>query len=263
MDGSRKYIIANWKMNGTLEDWVSWAQNACVVALSVDGVSVVLAVPSIAMPIVSETVKNAPTDNVFVAAQDVHSLANGAHTGCVSIPMVQYFGATYTLIAHSERRDEFSESPELISAKVSASLSAGLKTVLCFGEQGAERGAGIHLQTVTKQLDEAVEALDSADTSLLGSLLLAYEPVWAISTSKGSLGRQPEKDELIEIFDAIRLWSVNKFGEEIGAKIPLLYGGSVKSSTIKDALSVKEITGVLVGGASLNNEEFAKLITNA
>lgn len=255
-----KFIIANWKMHGVQSDWLNWAENAVKTAKGLSGIQVVLSAPALGLSAVVDAV--AGSDTVFAGAQNIHEDFEGAHTGCTTAEMGKEAGAVYTLVGHSERRDEFSEKGAQINAKVKAAHRAGLLPVLCFGEMGTERAAGDHLKTIERQLTNGLNGLTEMDVSG-GKLLLAYEPVWAISTSAGSLGRQPELAELEEVYTYIRAFVVNKFGESIGSAMPLLYGGSVKSTSVIEALSVKNITGVLVGGASLDNTEFSALITNA
>ena len=181
--------------------------------------------------------------------QDVHRNDRGAHTGCISAPMLKDAGAELTIVGHSERREEQNESDADVRAKAEAALSAGLSVILCIGESDAVREAGEAIATVTAQLDaslpeRAVQAI-------------AYEPIWAIGT-----GKVPSLGDIGEMHAALRERLVAAYGEA-GQDIRILYGGSVKASNATEIFSVADVDGALVGGASLKAADFIPIIDAA
>jgi triosephosphate isomerase len=187
-------------------------------------------------------------DKLSIGVQNVHEADKGAYTGEISVEMALDCGAEYSLIGHSERRHVFGESEERIAAKVNACCSRGLRTVLCVGETLEERDRGVTWETVERQLKSGL----SGDKIQSDSILVAYEPVWAIGT-----GRSASPEDAQEVCGAIRKWLSGRFA---GATVPILYGGSVKPDNSESLFSMTDIDGGLVGGASLDPGSFLYMV---
>ncbi|AWN51930.1 triose-phosphate isomerase [Methylobacterium sp. 17Sr1-1] len=239
----RPLVAGNWKMNGL--------QASLKVAESVrDGldaglaqrIDVLVCPPATLVGAMAATLKGSP---VKVGGQDVHAEASGAYTGDVSAEMLADLGATYTIVGHSERRAYHHESDADIRAKALAARRAGLVAIICVGETREEREAGRTLEIVRGQLAGSLpDGATAADT------VIAYEPVWAIGT-----GLTPTVDDVAEVHALIRQELESRLGGE-GAKVRILYGGSVKPSNAAELMGVPHVDGALVGGASLKAEDF-------
>ena len=245
--------VANWKMHGNRQEWQGLARQISEASASIQ-TQIVLAVPAPAFFDVSECVKN--DSNVSLAAQDIHPKDEGAHTGNISASMLQSFSGTYTLVGHSERRLEHAEKGILLNKKMKQALAHHIHPIFCFGESLEDRKSNKTIERLDEQLQEGLNGIviSSAD-----DLSLAYEPVWAISSSAGSLGREPSEQELEEVFCFLRSAVNKRFGEEVGKKIKLLYGGSVKPENTEKIMKNHNISGVLVGGASLKADVFMEI----
>jgi triosephosphate isomerase len=184
-------------------------------------------------------------------AQDLSAQENGAYTGDVSGAMLAKLGCSYVVVGHSERREHHHEDDELINRKVKAALKHGLTPILCIGEQLEIREQGTHVDHCTAQL---LADLKGLKTEQVKGVVIAYEPVWAIGT-----GRVATPADAQEVCGAIRAQLAAKYGDEIANTVRVLYGGSVKSGNIADLVAQDDIDGALVGGASLDADEFAKL----
>ncbi|KAA5831943.1 triose-phosphate isomerase [Saccharopolyspora hirsuta] len=184
-------------------------------------------------------------------AQDISQHESGAYTGEVSGPMLAKLGCTYVVVGHSERREYHGETDELVNKKVRAALKNGLSPILCVGEQLDVREAGNHVEHCTTQL---INGLKGLKADQINQVVVAYEPVWAIGTGKVATAADAQ-----EVCAAIRAALAEKYGKEIADEVRVLYGGSVKSSNIGDLVGQPDVDGALVGGASLNGDEFAKL----
>lgn len=239
----RKLVAGNWKMNGDRAQLVEL--DAIAQAAAANGsVDVAICPP---FTLIAPAAERQPT--LAIGAQDCHAAPNGAHTGCISAAMLKEAGATLAIVGHSERRTDNHETDGEIRAKAEAAIAAGLTAIVCVGETEAERDAGKALHVVNKQLDGSVPGSGSGET-----LVIAYEPVWAIGT-----GRTPSVADVAEVHAAIRAKLVDLLGEE-GAKVRILYGGSVKPSNAVELLSVADVYGALVGGASLKAADFIPII---
>jgi triosephosphate isomerase len=226
-------VIGNWKMNGiraALDEARKVAERANYRAS--DSEQIVICPPATLLLTMSEMLKTA---NVLTGAQDCHPEAAGAHTGRLSAEMLADAGASYCIIGHSECRAECGDHDMTLGPKVDAVLRAGMVPVFCVGESLKTRDAGEAEAFVEKQL--AVVA-DKADR-----VVVAYEPIWAIGT-----GRTPSNEDIAAMHAMMR--------DRLGPTTPLLYGGSVKPSNAKDILSIENVGGALVGGASLNADDF-------
>lgn len=189
-------------------------------------------------------------DLIGVGGQDCHARESGAFTGDVSAPMLKDAGADFTIVGHSERRTLHGESDADVQGKAEAALAAGLSVILCVGETEAERDAGRAEAVVGSQLEGSCPRGDGAPDKLS----VAYEPVWAIGT-----GRVPSVDDVAAMHKSIREKLVALYGES-GAEVRILYGGSVKADNATELLSVPEVGGALVGGASLTAESFLAIV---
>lgn len=249
MKQSVKLVAGNWKMNGlgaslaeaeTLEKALKEQAATCRVALCPPATLI-------------ERMARALTGGaVEIGGQDCHAAASGAYTGSVSAEMVRDAGATLVILGHSERRAGFGETDADVAAKVETALAAGLEPIVCIGETLEEREAGQAVAVVSRQVAGSLPA------SLAGkAFAVAYEPVWAIGT-----GLTPTLEQIEEVHAAVRAAMVAQLGEG-GRAAPILYGGSVKPSNAAEILTVPEVGGALVGGASLKAEDFLGIIRAA
>ena len=184
-------------------------------------------------------------------AQDVSRYDSGAYTGDVSGLMLAKLGCTYVTVGHSERREFHNEGDELVNAKVKAALKHDVAPILCVGEKLEVREAGEHVEHTTAQL---IAGLKGLKTEQVPKVVLAYEPVWAIGT-----GRVATPADAQEVCAALRARLAEKYGQNIADEVRILYGGSVKANNIAELVKQEDIDGALVGGASLDAEEFTKL----
>lgn len=187
-----------------------------------------------------------------VGGQDCHTSASGAHTGDVSAEMIKDAGGTAVIVGHSERRADHAELDRIVRAKATAAHRAGLTAIVCIGETKGERLAGLTLTVVRRQLQASLpDAVTAANT------VIAYEPVWAIGT-----GLTPSTADVAEVHAAIRASIEERFGAE-GSLVRILYGGSVKPANARELLSLPNVDGALVGGASLKADDFLAIIRAA
>lgn len=242
----RALIAGNWKMNGL------GAQLAEVeaVASGIDRATadVLVCPPATLLSRATATARG----RIAIGGQDCHGTAAGAFTGDVSAEMLKDAGAGYVIVGHSERRQYHAESDAQVAAKAAAAWRAGLIPIVCVGETEVERDAGKALQVVARQLAGSIPG-GAAERALV----IAYEPVWAIGT-----GRTPSSEEIVQMHAFIRAEIIKAIGEN-GRKVPILYGGSVKPSNAKEILSLPEVGGALVGGASLKATDFLEIVRAA
>jgi len=242
----RKLVAGNWKMNGSLG---SLAELDAILAAANANKAVDVA---ICPPFTLIAAAKQRQPGLTIGAQDCHQAEKGAHTGCVSAAMLKEAGATLAIVGHSERRTDQGESDALVRAKAEAVIAAGLIAIICVGETEAERDAGRAVAVVEGQLDGSVPPVGTGDT-----LVVAYEPVWAIGT-----GRTPSTADVAEMHAAIRAKLSALLGGE-GAKVRILYGGSVKPDNALELMAVTDVDGALVGGASLTAAQFVPIIEGA
>ena len=242
-------IAGNWKMHKTLAE--SWDLAAAVAGLvaGAEEVEVVLGPPFPALATVAEAVSGS---GIGIAAQNVFWEAEGAFTGEVSAPMLTAVGCTHVIIGHSERRQLFGETDEMVNRRLQASLAVDLTPIVCIGETLAQREAGQTLDIVAAQVRGALAGLSAAD---IGRCLIAYEPVWAIGTGRTATPAQAE-----EVHAAIRMMLGELADAAVGAGVRILYGGSVKPGNIDELMRMTDIDGALVGGASLDAASFARIV---
>ncbi len=248
----RPFIAGNWKMYKTAAEAVTLVQTIKAAVHAVSNVTIVICPPFTALSSVSEILKDSP---INLGAQNMYAAPEGAFTGEISPVMLKESGCRYVILGHSERRQYFKEDNILIHEKIKTALKYSLVPIVCVGETLTEREAKKHFDVIKTQFDEALGTLAKEDIS---KVVIAYEPVWAIGTGKTATPDQAE-----QIHSYIRRLLNEKFGQEIGNKISLLYGGSVKPDNTKLLLEKPNIDGALVGGASLKAESFAQIIQEA
>ena len=239
---ARKLAAGNWKMNGTgasLSELQSLASSDLP-----DGVDVLICPPATLVARAADI-----AGPVAIGGQDCHAHASGAHTGDTSADMLKDAGATYVILGHSERRSDHGETDATVRAKTEAALAAGLIAVVCIGETLDEREAGLTLKIVGDQL-----AASLPDTATGATVVVAYEPVWAIGT-----GKVANLEQIGEVHDFLRAQLTDRFGAE-GENVSLLYGGSVKPANAGEIFGVANVDGALVGGASLKAADFSPII---
>lgn len=244
--GLRKLVAGNWKMNGSLG---ALAELDAIAAAAKEQGSVDVAV---CPPFTLIAPAAARQPDLAIGAQDCHGEPKGAHTGCVSAAMLVEAGAQLVIVGHSERRADQHETDAEVQGKAIAAIAAGLTAIVCVGETEAERDAGRAVAVVEGQLDGSIPRGDAAAT-----LVVAYEPVWAIGT-----GRTPSTADVAEMHAAIRARLTLLLGAA-GAGVRILYGGSVKPDNARELLSVADVDGALVGGASLTAAQFVPIIEGA
>ncbi|MEO0568413.1 MAG: triose-phosphate isomerase [Pseudomonadota bacterium] len=241
----RKLVAGNWKMNGLRQQLSEL--DALYKAKSDASVGILICTP--ATLIESAAALMAP-GAVKIGGQDCHANIAGAHTGDVSAEMLADAGATAVIVGHSERREDHGESSDMVRAKAVAAHRAGLTAIICVGETLAQREAKNTLDIIGGQM-----AASLPDGCNRENTIVAYEPVWAIGT-----GKVASTKEIAQIHNFVRERLIRRFGEEDGAEISLLYGGSVKASNATDIFATDNVDGALVGGASLAADDFLPII---
>ncbi len=242
----KKYIVGNWKMNGLASDLMQIGE---INAFCRRHATVESAVCPPATLIARAAQVN--TD-IAIGAQDVHHEASGAHTGCMSAAMIKEAGARFSIIGHSERRADQHETNDMVAAKAAALKAADMGAILCVGETLETRDAGDAIDFVAAQLLASLPNGASSDW-----LTIAYEPVWAIGT-----GRVPENSDIADMHAALRAALASKIGAN-SENMRILYGGSVNGGNAAEILSLDNVDGALVGGASLTAEKFLPILQAA
>ncbi len=244
----RKNIVAgNWKMNTLPSEGVTLAQEI-VKNFKDNAVELIIAPPFTHLSEVSKVLSGSA---VKLSSQNIAKELKGAYTGEVSGEMLKDISVTHCIIGHSERRTYYGETDEIIAEKIQTALGLGLTPIFCIGENLEERKAEKHFEVVEKQLQIALENVKSDDIT---SIIVAYEPVWAIGTG---LTATPEQAQ--EIHAHIRAFLKQKYGEDKAENISILYGGSCKPDNAKMLFAQKDIDGGLIGGAALKSDDFLKI----
>ncbi|MDD3149661.1 MAG: triose-phosphate isomerase [Candidatus Gastranaerophilales bacterium] len=254
---SRKPIIAgNWKLNNLSSASVELVNEI------MDGVKnetilpeIVVAPVFVSISAVNDAIKKCGCGKVKLAAQNCYWEESGAYTGEVSVPMLQEFGVEYVIIGHSERRQYFSETDEMINKKAKAVLEKGLIPIICCGETLEQREEGITDAHISSQIKGALEGISKEDVA---KSVIAYEPIWAIGT-----GKTCDSTEANRVIKMIRNVVAEVAGAESADAIRILYGGSVKPDTIEEQMAQSDIDGALVGGASLKADSFVNIVTGS
>lgn len=240
----RPLIAGNWKMHGLKPA----LQEALAVKDQIAGAAadVMICPPATLLMVLGELCTGSA---LLLGGQDCHTAVQGAHTGDVSPEMLKDAGASAVIVGHSERRADHGELDRHVRAKASAAHRAGLSAIICIGETAGQRAADLTLDVIRRQLGASIPAeATAADT------IIAYEPVWAIGT-----GLTPTVDDVEMIHGVIRVALVQRFGEE-GAKMRILYGGSVKPDNAAELMAIDNVDGALVGGASLKAVDFLRIV---
>ncbi|MTI30842.1 triose-phosphate isomerase [Xanthovirga aplysinae] len=247
-----KIVAGNWKMNNTMEEGLKLTSEVVhmVEDESINQVKVILATPFIHLSNVSKLIQG--VDNVYLAAQNCNEHKSGAYTGEISAAMLKSIGAEFVILGHSERREYFNESNQLLKERTDTVLNEGLRPIFCCGESLEIREAETHESFVCQQLTESLFHLDADSFS---KVVIAYEPIWAIGTGKTASSEQAQ-----EMHAAIRTHIAQKYGQEVANEIVILYGGSCKPSNASEIFAGKDVDGGLIGGASLKSRDFVDII---
>ena len=246
---AKRTIMAagNWKMNKTPAEAVAFVEGLKPLVAGAT-TEVVVGVPSVALAGVTAAAKGS---NIKVAAQNVHWEANGAFTGEVSCGMLKELGVDYVIIGHSERREYFGETNEMINKKARAILDAGMLPIICCGETLTQREQGVTAEHVRYQIKVALLGLSADEVK---KSVIAYEPIWAIGTGKTASDEQAE-----EVCAVVRQLLVELYGADVAETTRVLYGGSVNAGNAKALFGMPNIDGGLVGGASLKHDGFTAI----
>jgi triosephosphate isomerase (TIM) len=245
------YIAGNWKMYKTIAEARAFVKDIRPRIDGVEGVDVGLCVPFTAL---AATVEECKGSEIRVLAQNMHQEPEGAYTGEVSPPMLTELGVNGVVLGHSERRQYFGETDRALQDKVPAALAAGLEPILCVGESEEEREEGETERRLRHQVQEALEKVAPED---LAKVVIAYEPIWAIGTGKVATSEQAQ--DAIAFIRAL----VGDRSKEAAEDVRVLYGGSMKPDNAAEILAQPDVDGGLVGGASLDPESFAAIVSAA
>jgi triosephosphate isomerase len=242
-------IAGNWKMYKTNAEAVETAGRLVELVADTSGVDIMIAPVFTALDPVSKVVNGSRVD---LGAQNLYWEKEGAFTGEISAAMLVSAGCRYVIIGHSERRQYFGETDETVGKKITAAIAADLIPVFCVGETESERESGKTFSVLDKQVKDGLkeQVVDG-----LGSLVIAYEPVWAIGTGKTATSAQAQ-----DAHRYIRSLVESNFGTALADGIRILYGGSVKPANVAELMAMPDIDGALVGGASLDAESFSRIV---
>jgi triosephosphate isomerase len=245
----KKVLAANWKMYKTPEQAHAFFRGFLPLVAGHDRDEIVVCPPFVDLPV---SVEAARQSNVAVGAQDLHWEKEGAYTGEISPGMLLAVGVTHVIIGHSERRQYFGETDDIVNLKLKAALEAGLMPICCVGEVLEEREAGLTEDVLRRQCLRAFHAVSGKKA---GKLIVAYEPVWAIGTGKTATPHMAA-----DAHSLIRAEAAKAFGQEYADHLRILYGGSVKPENVGALMAEVEIDGALVGGASLDPKSFTAIV---
>ncbi len=246
-----KIVAGNWKMNKTYGEtkvFVKQLKNV-VKGLKLQNTRVIIAPSFTNLQKASKKTKDC---RIEVAAQNMHQAESGAYTGEISAAMIKSVYVNTVILGHSERREYFGETNELLNQKVNTALKNDLEVIYCFGEVLEDRKNGNHFKVVEEQIKKALFHLNSDDWK---NIILAYEPVWAIGTGETA---SPEQAQEMHAF--VRELVAARYISDVSEEVSILYGGSVKPANAKEIFSQEDVDGGLIGGAALNVEDFTALI---
>ena len=246
------FIAANWKMNKTVHETVVFVKELRSLVKDAAGIEIVVAPPFTAVHAAAEAARNSP---IAVAVQDIHWERDGAFTGEVSAAMAKEAGAEFAIVGHSERRRLFGETDEIVNRKAVAVLSAGLFPIVCVGETLEEREGNTTFDVLDRQIKKGLDGLTGDQVS---SLVVAYEPVWAIGTGRNATPQQAGEAHA-HIRSRLRSW----FGGAAADLCHVIYGGSVKPDNIHELMMLPDVDGALVGGASLDIRAFSEIVARS
>lgn len=240
---NNKLVIANWKMNGDIEANKTLVEGILTFAEQTSDTDIVICPPFVYLPQVAELLKN----NIALGAQNTGIANAGAFTGEVSVDMLNDFGCQYVLVGHSERRTLFNESDQHIADKIKLAVDKGIIPVLCLGETLAQRENDETKAVIQQQLDVVI---DRVGTEVFKSVVIAYEPIWAIGTGKTASAEQAQ-----DVHEFIRAYLKTQDSKQLN-NMKILYGGSVNDTNADSLIQKNDIDGFLVGGASLKINAF-------
>jgi len=240
----KSLLIANWKMNMDIKEAISFINNFKKYIRNIKNADIVICPPFTILNKINESIKNT---NIKLGAQNMYFEEEGAFTGEISALMLRDVGCEYVILGHSERRKYFDENDELINKKIKTALKNNLRPILCIGETLEERNNNKTMKIIKNQL---MNCLKNIDETGMKNITIAYEPIWAIGTGKNATPSQAE-----EVHKFIRKLLSNMYKNSNNVRI--IYGGSVKGNNIKELISMKNINGALVGGASLDPKSFS------
>ena len=249
MQNRKPLIAGNWKMFKTGAEAVETARQLVDLVADISETEVMIAPPFTALAPVAEILKKSP---ILLGAQNLYWEKEGAFTGQISPLMLVATGCQYVIIGHSERRQYFGETDHSVNKKINAANNHGLIPIFCIGESEQERESGQTFSVLDKQVKKGLEGFFAEN---LKTLVIAYEPVWAIGT-----GKTATNDQAQEVHQFLRSLVGELFGETLAKSLRILYGGSVKPGNISELMARSDIDGALVGGASLDAETFSKII---
>jgi triosephosphate isomerase len=242
-------ISGNWKMNKTVREAVSLVSELKPLIADVSDVEIAVAPTFTALFAVAREIHGT---NIHLCAQDAHWEREGAYTGEISVLMLKDVGCRFVILGHSERRQYFGETDASISKKIRAVLEGGLRPIVCVGESVEQRESGSAFSIVATQIRDCLDGLSSES---MESIIIAYEPVWAIGTGKTATPDQAE-----EMHKKIRGILEEMFGKNTAENVRIQYGGSVNPDNIGDLMQQPDIDGALVGGASLRSDSFSRIV---
>jgi triosephosphate isomerase (TIM) len=248
-------IAGNWKMNMDTVSGYELMDDMLDDLDAIEAVDVAICPPFVLLESFAELFDGT---GLYLGAQNMHWEEKGAFTGEVSPTMLKNVGCDYVILGHSERRQLFGETDEIVRRKVEAALKHDLRPIICVGERLEENQAGKTLEVVTRQVRSALDGLQpelGPDTVKLGDIVIAYEPIWAIGTGLPATGEGAN-----EVIGAIRGIVGELHGGEVASGVRILYGGSANAKNIEEFVSQPEIDGALVGGASLDAEGFVRMV---
>lgn len=245
----KRVIVANWKMHLTVSQ-VKIMLVRLRANIKNPSANVVLCPSFVALEAVSNIIRSYPDNRFYCGSQNINQHDEGPYTGEVSGEMLRGL-ADYCIVGHSERRTNFGESDAIIAMKVAACFRNEIIPILCVGENLHQREEGLAKRTIMDQLEEDLSEVTAEE---IRNIIIAYEPVWAIGG-----GHNDNPSDVAEVMSAIYSYLNTKYGEAVATKVRILYGGSVNSDNAKSYLDVAHCDGLLVGGASLNYQEFAKI----
>ncbi|MGA9293420.1 MAG: triose-phosphate isomerase [Ignavibacteriaceae bacterium] len=248
----RKIIAGNWKMNNDINGTINLISNLVKSLNNSENCDVIVCPPFTSLTEANSQIKNTV---IKLGAQNMYFENEGAYTGEISAQMLKSAGCEFVILGHSERRAIFNESDSLINKKIKKAISSGLKPIFCVGESLEQREKGVMKDIIKTQVTEGLNDISAEE---IKTLIVAYEPVWAIGT-----GRNATPEQAQEVHEFIRSLIKEKYSEEIADNMIIQYGGSVKPDNAKDLLSQKDIDGALVGGASLKADLFLGIIRAA
>lgn len=246
----KKIVAGNWKMNNGLQE-TEILINELLAETNHSGCEVMVAPSFVSLKTAIDSLND---NDIEVVSQNVHQSNDGAYTGEVSAKMLSSIGIKTTIIGHSERREYFSETHEILKNKVDISLQNSIKIIFCFGEELKDRKTNNHFNIISNQISESLFHLNSSDWD---NIILAYEPIWAIGT-----GETASSDQVQEMHSFIRNFIAQKYSNELAQKVSILYGGSVKPNNAKEIFSMKDVDGGLIGGASLKSKDFFSIVNS-